>query len=90
MLWRSQAFIQQQLISPQGVNAWWERKKVCPAAEHSTVQQEESKKPDDFRAPMRSNFEPEPLATETPLHMQGQIFLLLLKIFNFQPIAASQ
>lgn len=76
--------------SPRGRNAWRRRKKAPPAAEHPTVQQEESREPGRFRAPLRGSSEPEPLVAETPLHTEGQTFLSSLIIFNSQPVADSQ
>lgn len=76
--------------SPRGRNAWRRRKKAPPAAEHSTVQQEESREPGRFRAPLRGSSEPEPLVAETPLHTERQTFLSSLIIFNSQPVADSQ
>lgn len=73
--------------SPRGRNAWRRRKKAPPAAEHSTVQQEESREPGRFRAPLRGSSEPEPLVAETPLHTERQTFLSSLIIFNSQPVA---
>lgn len=88
----SRAFsVQEQLqVPPRGRNAWRRRKKAPPAAEHSTVQQEESREPGRFRAPLRGSSEPEPLVAETPLHTERQTFLSSLIIFNSQPVADSQ